>query len=593
MALIAKAQITISELEDGFYTVRLAPSAIIIPSNADGSNPVLTGAKARLFVSKEGGNTPVAINSATGVGCTVTWSGNEITITSISALEGRVVINFTTEDGYTSTTEISFLVSKQGENGEPGISVWLDNETHAIPAKYDGTIVSGGFDAAKTGVFAWKGEHLTAVAANAIPGIGKYRYNIDSVTGGTAVRINDSSLRLVTMTADTAVINIKVYVEGMDNVFTKQMTITKVREGKQGDKGDKGALPLFRGEYNKDEYGNTEVRTYYGTAQRSDIVMLGGAYYFAKDTAGVFSNISPTDPGQTKWEAFGSQLSSVATGLLLAQRAYIENLVVRNLVTSGEIGQVGVRRFELTSANAPTEPNRFAFLAPYSYYYEGLTGEVALMESKDNISQDDANGGKNIAGMRFQRPMENKNNDKVEVSGLGLYSNASGASALMSDGFSKAYGAVIGYLRRVESSLQEDVNAGIVGLQREYGSNCYAGYFQGRVRVDGTMIKRIEVENVITDNVTLMYGTEFAIINRTSGGVSLVNTLYLPSDALSGYTITIKNNQSKSFNLRPGVNNGVILQIDGTLVNPHPIPANAVRSYIHDGANWIEVNSHG
>lgn len=501
---VAKGQITISTLDDGFYTVRLAPSAIIIPANADGSNPVLTGAKARLFVSKDGGNTPATINSASGVGCNVTWSGNEVTITAISALEGRVAINFTTEDGYNSTTELTFLVSKQGESG---ITIVLDNETHALPASFDGVVSPAALGTARTKISVFRGAtELTPVAANAVPATGQFRYNISNVTGGTATRIDNSNIRLATMTADQAIINLNIYAESLGNTYTKQMTITKVREGKDGEKGAKGALPLFRGEYNKDEYGNTEVRTYTGNASRSDIVMHNGQYYFAKETAGVFNNIAPTDPGQTKWESFGSEVSSIATGLMLAQRAYIENLVVRNIITAGEFGQEGFRRFELTSANAPTDPNRFAFLAPYSDYYTGLTGDVALMESKDNIAQDATNGGKNIAGMRFQRPMLNKNNDQVTISGLGIYSNASGARALIQSGGPSAFGSVIGYIRRQESSLSDDINAGIVGLLGVSAENCYAGYFKGKVRVDGDVFLGDNTTKGLTTTIPFVAG---------------------------------------------------------------------------------------
>ena len=48
----------------------------------------------------------------------------------------------------------------------------------------------------------------------------------------------------------------------------------------------------------------------------------------------------------TNWENFGAEFTSIATGLLLAELAYIENLGVRNLVTAAS-GQ----RIEITQAN--------------------------------------------------------------------------------------------------------------------------------------------------------------------------------------------------------------------------------------------------
>src|SRR5690606_17167922 len=140
-------------------------------------------------------------------------------------------------------------VSKQGESG---ITIVLDNETHALPASFDGVVSPAALVTARTRISVFRGAmELTPVAANAVPGIGQFRYNVSNVTGGTANRIDNSNVRLVTMTADQAIISLNIYAESIDNAYTKQMTIAKVREGKEGEKGAKGALPLFRGEYNK------------------------------------------------------------------------------------------------------------------------------------------------------------------------------------------------------------------------------------------------------------------------------------------------------------------------------------------------------
>lgn len=494
MTVVAKGQKTITKLDDG-YTIRLAPAAIIIPANSDGSNPVLTSAKTRVFLEKAGVNIPLTINSVVGSGCTASFSGIETSITALSAAQGSVTINFTGNDGYVGSVQVSFVVSKQGIGGEDGITILLDNETHALPALFDGTVTITALDTARTKIMVFKGSiQLTAVAANATPGAGQFRYNVDTVVGGTAIRIDNSNVKLATITADQAIINLNIYVESLTKVLTKQMTITKVREGKEGPKGAKGALPLFRGEYNKDEYGNTEVRTYYGTENRSDIVLFNGDYYFTNETAGVFNNIAPNDPGQTKWEAFGSQVSSIATGLLLAQQAYIDNLIVRNIRTAGVFGSVpssGQRWFELTSADNSYNPNQFRFAVDAKTVNSSWSGDLSLMLSKDNMASyyDYTDGGtKQLAGMEFRKYFSDNssNPDIVRLTGNGVYSNSSAASALLLTGTSNsAYGAVIGYLRRQESTNPGDINAGVVGIAQNLGANCYAGYFQGRVKIDG------------------------------------------------------------------------------------------------------------
>ena len=226
MAQVAKAQITITKLDDG-YTIRLAPSAIVIPANADGTNPILTSAKTKVYLEKAGINIPLTINSLTASGCTASFSGIEVSITAISALEGSVVINFTASDGYVGSAQVSFLVSKQGESG---ITVLLDNETHAVPATHDGIVSTAALDTARTKILVFKGAvQLTAVASNATPTAGQFRYNVGTVTGGTATRIDNSNVKLATITSDQAIIDINIYAESLTNIYSKRMTITKIK----------------------------------------------------------------------------------------------------------------------------------------------------------------------------------------------------------------------------------------------------------------------------------------------------------------------------------------------------------------------------
>jgi hypothetical protein len=97
-------------------------------------------------------------------------------------------------------------------------------------------------------------------------------------------------------------------------------------DGVKGDKGDKGESPalVFRGVYSSSV-------TYYGNSVRVDAVKYNNTYYVARIDAGEFANVSPTST--SKWNGFGATFESVATGLLLAELAYIENLVVGRLST--------------------------------------------------------------------------------------------------------------------------------------------------------------------------------------------------------------------------------------------------------------------
>lgn len=95
-------------------------------------------------------------------------------------------------------------------------------------------------------------------------------------------------------------------------------------DGKDGENG-KSPVLAYQGEYDSS-------KTYYGTDYRLDAVKYNGVYYVARIDAGEFYNVEPTNTD--KWNEFGTQFESVATNLLLAEFAYIDNLGVRNLQTA-------------------------------------------------------------------------------------------------------------------------------------------------------------------------------------------------------------------------------------------------------------------
>ena len=106
MVEIAKGYKTITRVDDG-YSIVAAPSTILVPTNYDGTNPVFTGAKARVLVTNAlGESLTVTITSITPTGCTATYSGNELTITGFSyeSIGGRnLLLNSKNERSYTNT----------------------------------------------------------------------------------------------------------------------------------------------------------------------------------------------------------------------------------------------------------------------------------------------------------------------------------------------------------------------------------------------------------------------------------------------------------------------------------------------------------
>lgn len=91
-------------------------------------------------------------------------------------------------------------------------------------------------------------------------------------------------------------------------------------DGKDGADGKSPAM-VYRGNYDS-------TKTYYGNQYRLDCVKQGGTYYIARIDAGTFSNVAP--PNTSKWNEFGAQFESIATGLLLAENANIAGWIFRN-----------------------------------------------------------------------------------------------------------------------------------------------------------------------------------------------------------------------------------------------------------------------
>lgn len=91
-------------------------------------------------------------------------------------------------------------------------------------------------------------------------------------------------------------------------------------DGKDGENGKSPAM-VYRGVYDSS-------KTYYGNQYRVDAVKYNGIYYIARIDAGEFYNVAPTNT--SKWNNFGAQFDSIATGLLLAENANIAGWIFKN-----------------------------------------------------------------------------------------------------------------------------------------------------------------------------------------------------------------------------------------------------------------------
>lgn len=136
--------------------------------------------------------------------------------------------------------------------------------------------------------------------------------------------------------------------------------------GKDGKDGDAGPALVFRGEYDSS-------KTYYGNAMRIDVVKYNNHYYIARVDSGAFSNVLPTNAG--KWNDFGAEFETIATGFLLAENANIANLIFRN------------ERLESQTLNADGVPNIFIDGAKGIGWYSGSIINPFKRITKNNVTQ--------------------------------------------------------------------------------------------------------------------------------------------------------------------------------------------------------------
>ncbi len=112
---------------------------------------------------------------------------------------------------------------------------------------------------------------------------------------------------------------------------------TNSKDGDPGTAGSPGPSLSYTGNYDP-------ARTYTGTELRIEVVKYSGVYYFTRADAGTFSGVLPTDT--SKWNPAGGQFDSIATGLLLAEAATIDNLTVRNVKTA----EAGTKHAEINGS---------------------------------------------------------------------------------------------------------------------------------------------------------------------------------------------------------------------------------------------------
>jgi hypothetical protein len=322
-------------------------------------------------------------------------------------------------------------------------------------------------------------------------------------------------------------------------------------QGAMGVQGPIGPAPIFRGIYN-------ENTIYYGTPIRVDCVKFNGNYYVARsDHDHAFVGQSPSNTYY--WNPFGSQFESVATQLLFASLAYIENLGVRYLQT-GVSGQ----RVEINGA-----ANRIDFFDD---------DDALVVRIDDNIDMDQS--GNALAGIRAFNP------DTSETSMLtpnGLLSNGGGLTFLSAATGIETNGSVVGLLQKRNSSYS-GFSAAVVGIDQSQSGNSksLAAYFAGDMLLRGVGFALRRSTRYLNNQSYYLTDMDCVVVARSTTGISVV---YLPSSPPEGAFYEIHSDNTSTVDTRVD-GNGKSMITPTITVSDYPLAANKSIQCVFVSTAW-------
>ncbi len=234
----------------------------------------------------------------------------------------------------------------------------------------------------------------------------------------------------------------------------------------------RGASTPYQGVYDSS-------KTYYGNLRRTDVVKYNDAYYVARADAGVFTNKLPTDTDY--WNDYGGQFESVATQLLFAEFAYVENLGVRDLQTAESGKRVHISGDE----NAMT-------------IYDA-DGQTSAVFSGDQFTDSQLFGGADVQ-------ITPTNTDHVMHSGDALHPDMTYNNTLTNSSFTFSYAGVLTGRVVIAANFTNTLVNDTTHISRVF-------YVQIAVIVDGTQVGLLN----LTDSVGSQTGSGSKTVDFSVG----------------------------------------------------------------------------
>lgn len=345
--------------------------------------------------------------------------------------------------------------------------------------------------------------------------------------------------------------------------------------GRVGDKGDKGAFLAPKGEF-------SDTEQYVGTGERVEAVLYEGDWYVTRSDAGLIPiGTLPTE--EQYWNIADESFDFIATGLFLAQVAYIKNLGVENLKTSDEGTRVEIIK----------EENSLKF------YVGSIATPVVTIDT--DVAEDQYNPSGTNAGIRISAMGAGGVMSTTTISTSGIFSNSGNTDIYPATAGIQAVTSILGLSFRRNIDAQFD--AGIAGMANVSAANnknlnAIGGFF-GTICHGGKLELSQEVANGQTVNLT--GSTSFLFSYMANGGSATIN---LPNFDLNsgGWKGEFGTGLDRVFLLRLLiVNGGVNITVNGqggreiisSGANSTSYTAStgsserAIFEFIYTGSHWI------
>lgn len=424
-------------------SVKLTPDTLVVTYDADGLN----GSPSSINISAEPINTEGTVyyefllNNSSQQN-TASSSYTYTPPTDLSNLPDQVEVRIRENSSggvVVATDKITIGGVKPGLKGIDAINFFYSNSSHTVPVNYQGTETwgsSGGELQVYDGINAL--ELDTTSQSSSFPSTnGKYRINIfkksgNTITepaisgsGTTTATLGDWSGNLTVLTVYTVQLRIKSN-DGNQYTLSFNISLAPAHQGIQGNNGEEGRSPTFRGKYSTGEkYYAVDPVAANNQPGRGDIVYhdTTSKYYIAIQNNGP-SNGGVQVPSSTStyWKEFGAEFSSVATELLLTKEAFVQQKLTLgeggNQLTAAKDGIIVSAGFKGGLYDTTIEPPVVITQGNEDY------SDAGFLLARTNETNPSVNpsvyfdvGGTGLVGQTGYIRFDSKNNGKLEIAG--------------------------------------------------------------------------------------------------------------------------------------------------------------------------------